>query len=55
MKRSRKCTRIANNKKGGSQTMKKDDKETIYTGLYILLLIITAPIWILIECAKKTK
>ncbi len=35
--------------------MKKEDKEKILTALYILFLIVTAPIWILIECAKKTK
>lgn len=35
--------------------MKKEDKETLLTSLYVIFLIITAPIWILIECTKKIK
>lgn len=35
--------------------MKKEEKEKILTALYILFLIITAPIWIILECVKKTK
>ena len=35
--------------------MKKDDKNKLWTGLYVIFLIITAPIWIIIECTKKMK
>lgn len=30
-------------------------KDKLWTALYILFLIITAPIWIIIEAMKKTK
>lgn len=33
----------------------KDNKNSILTALYIAFLIITAPIWIIFECMKKTK
>jgi len=32
-----------------------NDKDKLWTTLYILFLIITAPIWIILECVKKTK
>lgn len=33
--------------------MDKKEKNNILEGLYVLFLIITAPIWIILELAKK--
>ena len=35
--------------------MKNENNNNLWTMLYIVFLIITAPIWIIIECTKKIK
>ena len=35
--------------------MKDENNNKLWSALYIAFLIITAPIWIILECVKKTK
>lgn len=33
--------------------MEKKDRDSILTVLYVIFLMVTAPVWVLLECAKK--